>query len=649
MNEIELSERQLQILKLLVTKVGKVSSSSLAEIYEVSSRTIRYDLDAIEYKLSRQGLNLERCRTNGIIVGGNREQLLGLFKQLSSSKLTFPYEIAMEFLLNHTVTLMGLANNYLVSKNKVIQALPEVEQILLNADLRFEKRPSVGMSLQGSENQIRMAIFKMSQFTDQDLEGYFLAQLPEETLNLIKAIIKKYQALTKIQFSDSGVKELILSLSYQQWRLSQGYAISYSYDETKRAVLSQELETILGCFQSRGINLPIEEGVFILNQIRNTKVISLPEPKINKIINPDSYELVTKFIKLTRERLGIDLDWNESALQIHLNVALHRLKTGQVIQNPLTEQIQYRYRYIFETVKKIMLELEQDYGLSFPEDEIAYLTMHVGACFEMSEQVVYMPRVWVICNSGLATSTLLVTRLKVMLPEMKILGSIGVSELTDELAAQGDFMISTIEFEMAGKEVVVVNPLLDIEDVVQLKKRIFTLTSQKQLTHLVEKGDKTGGLTLKNLVPKARIQLKQQVESWRQAIRLAAEPLIAAEFVKKSYVDAMIQAVEELGPYMVFIPSIALIHASPKSGVIKEGISILTLKEPLNLGDKKGVPVSCFIVLGTLKKECQLFLNLMQILENQENVQLLLESSSIENVLQLSNRKECHKDELAKD
>ena len=53
----------------------------------------------------------------------------------------------------------------------------------------------------------------------------------------------------------------------------------------------------------------------------------------------------------------------------------------------------------------------------------------------------------------------------------------------------------------------------------------------------------------------------------------------------------MINAVEELGPYIVIIPHIAIAHARPSDNVLKNGISLITLKEPVEFGNKDNDPV----------------------------------------------------------
>ncbi len=84
---------------------------------------------------------------------------------------------------------------------------------------------------------------------------------------------------------------------------------------------------------------------------------------------------------------------------------------------------------------------------------------------------------------------------------------------------------------------------------------------------------------LKDLVNDKQIQLQVPVDGWKDAIIKAAQPLIDEDFIKQSYVQAMIDSVTKYGPYIVIGPSIALAHARPEDGANKLGVSIMTLKD----------------------------------------------------------------------
>lgn len=104
---------------------------------------------------------------------------------------------------------------------------------------------------------------------------------------------------------------------------------------------------------------------------------------------------------------------------------------------------------------------------------------------------------------------------------------------------------------------------------------------------------------LKDLLTPGRIQLAENVESWQEAIWLAAHPLLAEGCIETSYVDAMIQNVCKLGPYIVIAPNVAIPHARPCDGVNELSMSLLSLKHPVYFSEKEQHKARLIIILAS--------------------------------------------------
>lgn len=94
------------------------------------------------------------------------------------------------------------------------------------------------------------------------------------------------------------------------------------------------------------------------------------------------------------------------------------------------------------------------------------------------------------------------------------------------------------------------------------------------------------------------IQFENKVENWEEAIVKSSAPLLDAGYVNQGYVDAMVESVNEHGPYIVITPNVALPHARPEAGSIKMGFSILKLEEPVAFSDEAEHQVSLLIALS---------------------------------------------------
>lgn len=104
----------------------------------------------------------------------------------------------------------------------------------------------------------------------------------------------------------------------------------------------------------------------------------------------------------------------------------------------------------------------------------------------------------------------------------------------------------------------------------------------------------------RQLIDRDFIQTCSHVESWKEAIAIAAKPMVDHGCIEASYIDAMIQTVLDLGSYIVIAPMIALPHARSNGMVHQNAISILKLEKPVffEAGDASSqatliLPIAC--------------------------------------------------------
>lgn len=94
-----------------------------------------------------------------------------------------------------------------------------------------------------------------------------------------------------------------------------------------------------------------------------------------------------------------------------------------------------------------------------------------------------------------------------------------------------------------------------------------------------------------------QVRLDAAVAGPEGAIRAAGELLVAAGAATPSYVDAMVDALARFGPYMVVAPGIAMPHARPGEGGLKDAFSVVRLAEPVNFGNQDNDPVRLVVAL----------------------------------------------------
>lgn len=128
---------------------------------------------------------------------------------------------------------------------------------------------------------------------------------------------------------------------------------------------------------------------------------------------------------------------------------------------------------------------------------------------------------------------------------------------------------------------------------------------------------------LEKYLKENRIQHIHRVESWEEAIKLAASPLLEDGVISQGYIKAMLESVELNGPYIVLKESFALPHAKAGEYVNEVGLSLLVIDEPIDL---KGNPVKVFLVLAAVDNSSHLeaLSKISELLMNEEVYQKFL-------------------------
>lgn len=131
------------------------------------------------------------------------------------------------------------------------------------------------------------------------------------------------------------------------------------------------------------------------------------------------------------------------------------------------------------------------------------------------------------------------------------------------------------------------------------------------------------------------VKLNIEAEDWQDAIRKAAQPLVQEQKVKPMYVDAIIDSVKEVGPYILITKHVALPHARPEAGALESAIGIATLKTPIKFGNSDNDPVKYMFTLSAKDNNAHLsaLAELAELLECQAFYKLLDEAKDSNEVM----------------
>jgi len=156
--------------------------------------------------------------------------------------------------------------------------------------------------------------------------------------------------------------------------------------------------------------------------------------------------------------------------------------------------------------------------------------------------------------------------------------------------------------------------------------------------------DVTPGPRLSQLLTVTAIHLGATVQDWRAAVRLAGDALVTSGATAPAYTDEMIATVEQLGPYIVIAPGIALAHSRPSPAVLRAGISLVTLARPVDFGHRTNDPVRLVVGLAAPDEEGHVtaLSTLAEFLSDEDSRVGLLGATGPDEVLRLVSAFESH-------
>ncbi len=114
--------------------------------------------------------------------------------------------------------------------------------------------------------------------------------------------------------------------------------------------------------------------------------------------------------------------------------------------------------------------------------------------------------------------------------------------------------------------------------------------------------DQSDCIPLEDMLKPETVRANITVDSWQQAADTVGRLLVDAGMVEERYVEGMKRVLEEMGPYIVVAPGVALLHARPEDGVLRPCIGLLTLTEAVEFGHSKNDPVDIVLAFGATDK-----------------------------------------------
>ncbi len=560
---MKISPRTKEILKILCQQDVYITIESISQQLEVSSRTVLRELQPVERWLESNGYALEKKKGTGIMLKVSnieREIILKLLKAEKTNKFYAPEErqtiILGELLLKQRVLKAMYFNSlFNVTDGTISSDLDKAEKWLARYSLKLIRRPGLGAYISGNEKDIRCAIADLlyeqashSQIMNfvsgknEALQSQIWRFIDKDIAAALKDFLNRAEFLLGYQLADDAYSALAIHLAIALQRIRSNEKIYLEPSFLKELQNSREYRVaseLLGKAASAlKLDIPALEIGYIAMYLKGCK-------KSNAHQQEDLAEdlkltmLVKKMIQIAQLETGCYMEENEKlllGLVRHLGTAISRIKMNMNIRNPLLEEIKIHYPDLYNAAEKCVTVVNELENINVPDSEIAYIAMHLGAVLENSKNKYSTFNIAIACTSGIGTSRLLASRLEKEFNNLLVVETIStINPDEDILKERGiDFVVSTVPIPNCELPVVVVNPLLMMEDKKKLEE--FIKRTQTEISR-------------KKSLPNTSIQLKDRLQLLNvcnEKIMQALDNFEVIQNICVDNVDTLIAAVSQI-------------------------------------------------------------------------------------------------------
>lgn len=602
------SSRQKNIISYLLQDKGFTTIKELSNFFHLSERSIQYDLEKIEYYVEKQEAKVIRNKRSGVKLMSSSAFEKHFSEEQESKAILLPEERKEKILIILFESLKPVSSNQLaqtlyVTRRTIVDDMKEVQTWLAQDLLELEYVKNKGFRITGNEQKFRESYVKtlIKHYQSHAFSSDIQILEPSEIALVHRSIDS---ALDKENYNivQTAIDGLVFHIAITIHRLRNNFQITMPEKELEK--LRQEGEFYIArriqqmVEENFSLKFPKSEIGYITLHLLGAKQSSL-DPDVSLKDNNSFSDTLKVFIKLVSGFIGIDLTADQILLRgltVHLKPALYRMKYHMRNENPLKSEIQDHYPNIITAVNSNLSVLENTFRVLFNEDEVAYISLHIGSAIERNfEETRYGLRVLIVCASGVGTSQLLISKIKNYYPELNIYDSFSVYDIEEDYFAVNkiNLVITTIPTPNFPVPVIKVSPFLTKDDRKKLNEH---LNAEREKA--IESG-LSSGPALNELITPECVNWNADASGWKEAIRLSTELLNAKGMVTPNYTNAIIEQFKMNGPYMVINKGVALPHAKPTDGVKCPGFSLVKLKHPVHFGHSRYDPVSFVICLAT--------------------------------------------------
>ena len=640
-----MNARQIFLLEFLLKQHEYLSANQLAEKYGVSTKTVYQDIDKLNdffdegelksriVKVPRKGIKLsadeERKQIHSLLLVNKHESGVQDFSpEYRESEL-----IKRLFINQEDLDIYDFAEEMYVTESTVHRDIDKLEKNLGQFDLKIRIKHDQ-LFVDGDEWNIRKAlqsyVIQAQSFgREEKIERFFSEKDIEICYEAISRLSQKYHHQFSEEYSclllveclvfkkrtennnclTERTSNLINDLNHLEVYFFSGELLESIINKSFSEISPYEIEAMAYSLLAYGFS------------IQSADYIQNIEHQVNELINKVSNLLSLDLSKDNHLKL---------MLSNHISKMIFRLRNQIYITNPALEEIKKQYSSLFNVIWIAIRGLSKYYEINISNEELAFIVIH----FQLAiEKIVKPLNIVVICQNGIATSELIMSKLHKIFDSDAKITNINARELDFYDLSNIDLIISTIALPEVKVPVIEVSPILTKDEIESIRSFYSEhMTDNYTLMRTSLDGRKFNLESLQTLIKKPSL-IRETVKSKKECIEKMIRECDATNRRIKEFKESILER-ETLGSTSVYT-GVALPHCDPRF-VEQSELIVMTLDKPINWGKNN---VKLIILIAVAENDIPIFkdslIALYSVIENQE---LMNELVQLENGDEIKNR-----------
>lgn len=580
-----LDQREKEIVSILLDHEW-ITISQIAQAMHLSNKTISQSLKIIDDYFEGSKVSLIRKPKVGIALIGNPSEIQQLVKTGKKSLIPSTKDERIQYLCFEILKKTGyftrqdLQDALFIGKTTLEKDMKQVNEIFGLFHATIEWIPGKGSFLNLMEQEKRKLaidliyyfwghnwqIIKVDQLYVHTIEG--IPEFASTFVNLdmlreIDQLLQDYLFRTKQKLSDMSYHSLLLHLLIAIERVQDGQLLEGEPQGKKLSPDSELLRFIDELEEHFAVQLPISE-------IRFVQIHLNIDTKEDGLFQSDTSDnLIRKIIYQTIS------EYDETflvGLIAHIKSVVERIRNGLPVVNPFVMDVKQSFPASFEEAIQLKGVLEEVFNILIPEDEVAYLAVHLQAFKERKkEENVHQLSALLVCSSGKGTSQLLAARIRRKFPNIKVSRILSIQELA-KVEIFEDVILSTVNLEMNNQQILYVSPVLSMADQGKIEK--FLTEQEKKNARSRE---------FSRLIHPDLIFLDEAFDDLEAVIQFIGEKLISLNYAETGIIQSAIDR-EKLS--FTSFGNFATPHGASEF-VKRSAIAFMRLVEEIKWGESK--------------------------------------------------------------